>query len=407
MQARKYSEPRIDAERYLYSASQQDLLAKVRELGQQVIGVHAKRIDQEGIYPFESMQALADSGLAVLAVPTAMGGWGAGYAGDVEMIPLILMELASWCSSTSQVFTLHNTGVQLVHALGSAKQQEFFFDEARAGHWFASFGSESGKDRFKLESELRQNKDGYVLNGTKIFATGSPGAKWAFWRSVLADTEGSQNERYVMPLVDLTSSGITIVDDWNGIGQRGTGSGQVLANNVHIPTEHLIGEPGSYGTVDSFFSAQFNIHFAAQFTGIAMGAYREAIAYVHERSRSWSTDGTASKDSPIVRVRLGECSARIAAARELVLQASRVLGTSYDQPELRETVQVAASQAKIIATKAALEVTSSLFQVMGARAATRDNNFDMYYRNARTLTLHDPVDKHLELLGQRELERYV
>ncbi|WP_233567726.1 acyl-CoA dehydrogenase family protein [Cohnella faecalis] len=93
----------------------------------------------------------------------------------------------------------------------------------------------------------------------------------------------------------------------------------------------------------------------------------------------------------------------MAASRQLVLHAARLLQAYQETPELLPSVRAAASHAKIIATETALEVTSGIFQTMGARAATRENNFDMYYRNARTLTLHDPVDKHRETVGRLQL----
>lgn len=398
-----YKDPMEAVEQLEYSDSQYKLLMRIRELGQSVIGPLANEIDQSGEYPYASIDALRKEGITSLAVPARFGGSGGGYNGDVVLLPIALMELASWCSSTAQVLALHNTGVQMVHALANEEQKQFFFEEAVQGQLFASFGSESGNNRFVLTSELLRVKGGYSLHGKKIFATGSPGAKWALWRSVAADIDGSQDERYMMPLVDLTSVGITIIDDWDGIGQRGTGSGQVLADNVFVSERQLIGSPGSYSAVEPFFSAQFNIHFAAQFVGIALGAYREAVAYIHEKSRSWSPTGEAASANPITQLRLGEWSAQLAAAKGLVLRAARLLQASQHNPELQQAVNLAASHAKIAATQSSLQVTSSLFQVMGARAATRSHNFDRYYRNARTLTLHDPIDKHLQLAGQYEL----
>lgn len=389
------------AEHYQYSAEQLELLQRTRDIGQSVVAAHASEVDIEGHYPAEAIEALAHAGLTTIAVPKSFNGFGGGWNGDVVILPLILMELASWCSSTSQVLALHNTGVQLVHALGSAQQQQFFFQEAIKGEMFASFGSEPGRDRFKLTSTLQQVENGFVLNGRKIFATGSPRAKWAIWRAVAAEEAGEQ--KLLMPLVHLASEGITVIDDWNGIGQRGTGSGQVLANQVFVPQAHVLGDAGHYARFDDFFSAQFNIHFAAQFVGIGLGALREATQYIREKARSWSASGEGQAFDSIIQLRLGEWSAQLASAKSLVMHAAFLLQQFTIHKELNDAVKLAASQAKVIATKAVLEATSSLFQVMGASAATQACNFDRYYRNARTLTLHDPVDRHAALIGQYEL----
>lgn len=407
MYSQQYIDPLESAEQYLYTETQRAVLDKARLAGARTLGPLASQVDESASYPHESMTAIHEAGLAGLAVPVNAGGWGGGFGGDLLLIPLVVMELASYCSSTAQIFTLHNTGIQLVRAFGTEEQRRYFFEEALQGHWFASFGSEPGKERFKLNSELKAVEGGYLLNGTKIFATGSLGATWAVWRSVLADTDGAkgQDERYTLPLVRLNSNGIKIVDDWDGIGQRGTGSGQAVARDAFVPEQHLIGAPGSHAEVADFFNAQFNINFAAQFTGIAKGALREAVGYLHERSQGWPVHEVPPTEDRIVRLRLGECSARIAAARQTVIHAARVLQASAQEEGLTDAVQIAASHAKIIATEAALEVTSTLFQIMGARSATRRFNFDRYYRNARTLTLHDPVDRHAELVGGIEVQR--
>ncbi|WP_171056046.1 acyl-CoA dehydrogenase family protein [Paenibacillus sinopodophylli] len=386
------------------SERQWALLQQVRKIAEHEIGPAAWLVDHEARYPQEAMEALKAAGLIGAAVPEAAGGHGAGYGGDVVLLPLLLMELASWCSSASQVFALHNTGVQLVHALGSEKQQSFLFNEVIGkGQLFASFGSEASADRFKLGSELSIIQGGYLLNGTKIFATGSPAAKWAIWRSVLSEASGSQEERFRMPIVDLEASGITIKDDWDGIGQRGTGSGTVVAVNVFVPNEHLIGDTAGYGKVQLFFNTQFHIHFAAQYVGIADGALREAVQYLKAKSRS-ITAGIPVIEESLIQVRIGEMDAKLESARQLVLRAARLLQAAQANTELYPSAAIAASQAKVVATTVSLEVTSDVFQLMGARAAARKYGFDRYWRNARTLTLHDPVDKQREWLGRSVLQ---
>ncbi|CQR55626.1 acyl-CoA dehydrogenase family protein [Paenibacillus riograndensis] len=393
---------RSQAEALDYTPAQYEVLLRVRRLGAAVIGPSAKETDREGRYPYTGINALRVAGFTGLSVPVKDGGLGAGYRGDAVLLTAVLMELASWCSSTSQIFALHNTGVQLVHALGTAEQQQFFFKEAVEGHLFASFGSEANKDRTALTSVLEHTDGGYLLNGKKIFATGSPGAKWAFWRSVSAEASGSQDERYMMPIVQLSADGVTVSDDWDGIGQRGTGSGRVEAVNVFVPDGHVAGGPGAYSACSSFFAAQFHVNFAAQFVGMAAGAFREARQYILEQARPWQGAGRAAED-PFTLLRMGDMAVRIDSARQLVLRASRLLGACHEQPELLPEAQTAASRAKVAATDAALEVTGSVFQVMGARAASRKYGIDMYYRNARTLTLHDPVDRQREAVGRYEL----
>jgi len=392
------------AERLELTERQNRLLLQVRELGRTVIGPAARRVDRDGDYPREAIEALKQAGLTALAIPVEAGGYGAGFRGDVAALPLALMEIASWCSSASQVLALHNSAVQYVHALGDEAQTAFFFAEVRKGAMFGSFGSENRPDGpgAGRRSTLTPVDGGYLLEGDKRFATGSPGAKWAFWHSVLAEEADNPQAPLAMPVVALDAPNVTVHGDWDGIGQRGTGSGTVSARQAFIPERQLIGRPGAFAAHGDFFSAQFNVHFAAQFTGIAYGAYREALRYAADKLSAGQTADTARAD-PVLALRLGDLSAKLAASRQLVLHAARLLHAYQETPELLPSVRVAASHAKIVATETALEVTNDVFQTMGARAATRKNDFDMYYRNARTLTLHDPVDKHRETAGRLQL----
>jgi len=395
------------AERLELTERQLGLLLLVRELGRTVIGPAAKRVDRDGDYPREAIEALKGAGLTALAVPAAAGGFGAGFRGDVLALPLVLMEIAAWCSSASQVLALHNSAVQYVHALGDEAQTAYFFAEVREGAMFGSFGSENrpGGPGSGMRSILTRVDGGYLLEGDKRFATGSPGAKWAFWHSVPSEEADNPQVPLAMPVVALDAPGVTVHGDWDGIGQRGTGSGTVTARQAFIPERQLIGAPGAFAAYGEFFAAQFNVHFAAQFTGIAYGAYREAVLYAADKRLAWQagTAGRAADADPVLALRLGDMSAKLAASRQLVLHAARLLQAYQETPELLPSVRAAASHAKIVATETALAVTSDIFQTMGARAATRENNFDMYYRNARTLTLHDPVDKHRETVGRLQL----
>ncbi|BBI35580.1 acyl-CoA dehydrogenase family protein [Cohnella abietis] len=396
-----YEDQLLKTELFDLTDDQYQLLLRFRQIGEQIIGPAAKQVDEEGRFPFEGANALKQEELGGLCVPSHAGGLGVGYGGDAYMLPLILMELASWCSSLSQVFGVHNTAVQMIHAMGNDEQRDFFFSKALQGDWFASFASETGPNRFNIASKVTPDGDGYLLNARKSFATASTGADWAFIWSMADGIDDSLQEQVVFPLLKLDDPGVTINDSWDGIGQRGTGSGTVIAENVTIPPIQMIGEPGSYFRYD-YFNHQFHLNFAAQYVGIAIGAYRQALQFMKERARPWSGLTSATED-PYIQLRIGEMSVQLQAARQFILHAARLLQKANEQEGLWPIVHIAVAQAKVFATEAALDITSRIFQVMGASSATQKNNFDVYFRNARTLTLHDPIDRRKEVIGKSEL----
>jgi alkylation response protein AidB-like acyl-CoA dehydrogenase len=377
------------------SSDLRDLIARARQIGETSIGPSARSVDEGRKFPREAMAALHASGLTALYVPKVEDGAGLDPLASILPQVLIAMEVSAWCSSTSQVYGAHCAVLRQIGVLGDATLKRFFHREAVEGRFFASFGAEANADRFALGSRIEADGADYRLNGRKHFATSSTGSSWAMWLSLASDNT------LKLPLVDLRGEGITIVDNWAGIGQRGTGSGVAVAENTSVPASFVM-ETSNPAFRMAFFENITNLVFAAQFAGIAMGAYRTALAHVRERTRPWRGLESASKD-PFIRLRVAEMAIKINAARQLVIHAARVFEHHAQNPEFDALSGVATAQAKVIATEAALDVTSTIFQVMGASSATTTHGFDRYFRDARTLTLHDPVDRRRELIGMFDL----
>ena len=374
---------------------QVELIRRVRQVGAEVIGPLAQEVDTERRFPREAMTALHAAGLALLYVPKAAGGTGLDPATSILPQMLVQMELASWCSSTAQVYGSHCAVLRYIGLLGSDTLRDFFYNEALEGRFFASFGSEGNANKFAIKSGLERVGSHYKLNGRKHFATSSTGSSWAFWVCMTPDGQ------MIMPIVDLRAPGITVIDNWMGVGQRGTGSGVVEAKDVVVPADHVLtSDHPAYRIV--LIENAVHLNFAAIYTGIAMGAYRTAISYVREKTKPWRGLDSAPRD-PYLRLRVADMSVQINAARQLVIHAARIYEKFAENPAADSIAAVAVAQAKVMATQAAVEVTSEVFQVMGASSATTAYGFDRYFRDARTLTLHDPVDRRRELIGAMEL----
>lgn len=376
------------------TVEQAELIRRVRKVGAETAGPAAKDVDTDRRFPSEAMAALHAAGLNALYIPKASGGL--GFA-PTAVLPQVLMqiELASWCSSTAQVFASHCAVQRYMGMLGSDTLKAFFYKEAVDGRYFASFGAEANADKFAIKSTLERVDSDYRLNGRKHFATSSTGSSWAFWVSVTPEAE------LIMPIVDLRAPGVTIIDNWMGVGQRGTGSGVVVAEDVAVPADHVLrSDHPAFRMV--LIENAVHLNLAAIYVGIGLGAYRAALSYVREKAKPWRGVDSAAQD-PFLRLRVADMAVKINAARQLVINAARVYETFAQTPDADPLTAVAVAQAKVMATEASLEVTSGIFQIMGASSATSAHGFDRYFRDARTLTLHDPVDRRRELIGAVEL----
>ncbi|MGE3775068.1 MAG: acyl-CoA dehydrogenase family protein, partial [Gammaproteobacteria bacterium] len=332
------------------------------------------------------------------------GGLGCGLHGNILTAVMAVEEIARGCSSTAQVFHNHNGCIGILYYLGSPEQQRRFSHETVAdGAMHVIWGGETGKNVYDIRTTARRVDGGYLVDGTKIFSTGSGGATWF---QLAAVVEGkSLPEGMIIPLVRRDNLGVSIADDWDAMGQRGTASGTTVFKDCFVPDADVLGEPGDYYKL-LLFGPYFQLGWAALFVGLARGALDTAVNHVRTHTRPWADAGfeRATQD-PYIRGHIADMSVRVEAARQLIQVAARALEQAHDEPAYRPEAAIAVYRAKVLATEASLEVTSRIFQVMGARAAgKRSNDFDRYWRNARTFTLHDPVDWKRHLIGTWMLE---
>ncbi|WP_214105293.1 acyl-CoA dehydrogenase family protein [Acrocarpospora catenulata] len=244
---------------------------------------------------------------------------------------------------------------------------------------------------------------GYRISGRKAFATGAQVADRIVVSGTLPD--GPK----VMLVVAGDADGVTHGDDWNAFGVRRSASGTIAFDGVWVGPEWVVGEvPASEAAArpdQSLVVPGFQVVFVNLYTGIAQGALAAAAEYTRTKSRPWGGGESATQD-PYTLETYGELAAEVAAADALAERARLAFdgavakGRALTAGE-RGEVAVAIATAKVVAQRAVLEVTSRVFEVMGARATTA--GFDRYWRDARTHTLHDPLAYKLREVGDYTL----
>ncbi|XVS65615.1 acyl-CoA dehydrogenase family protein [Actinosynnema sp. CA-299493] len=240
--------------------------------------------------------------------------------------------------------------------------------------------------------ELRPVDGGYEVTGRKTFATGASVAD----RLVVSATDTETGGKITFTL-DAKADGITYAGDWDNIGQRLTASGGVAFDHVHVPSDQVLGTHDETSPRLSLAALGFQLVLAQLYVAMAEGALAEAAQYTRTTTRPWFLSGvdTATAD-PYVLGTYGELVADAQAAGFLADHASDRLdqasrrGADLTRNERAETA-AAISSAKVVATKVANQTTSRVFELCGARATAAGYAFDRFWRNARTLTLHDPV----------------
>ncbi|MEU5123891.1 SfnB family sulfur acquisition oxidoreductase [Streptomyces asoensis] len=344
--------------------------------------------------PRAELDRMSASGLLAVTVPADHGGADVGARTLAEIFRL----LATADASLAQIPQSHFAYVNVMRRQGTPEQREFFFAELLAGRRFGNAQSEAGTRHVQdIRTRLEPRPDGsYVLTGVKHYSTG---ALFADWIPVLARTG---DDRLHVAYVPSGAPGLTVVDDWDGLGQRTTASGTVRLDGVPVPADrvlphHLTFEgPQLHGALAQLLHAAID-------TGIAAGALAEAAEFVRTKSRPWFESGveTAAED-PLLIQRFGELALCTKAAEALLSEAARSVDAARadlsDDTAAEASVAVAA--AKVQAARAAVEVSSALFEVSGTRSAADSLNLHRHWRDARTHTLHDPARWKIQHIGR-------
>ncbi|HWC80126.1 MAG TPA: SfnB family sulfur acquisition oxidoreductase [Pseudonocardiaceae bacterium] len=360
-------------------------------------GLGAADRDAHRELPHTQLAELSASGLLAVTVPREFGGADVASATLAEVIRL----LATADPNIAQIPHSHFVYVNALRSAGSPDQREFFFAEILAGKRIGNAQSELGtKHAQDYRTRLSPHPDGgFRLDGTKHYATG---ALFADWISVLArDSAGELVAAYV----PAGTPGLTVVDDWAGMGQRTTASGKVELDGVRVPAERVVPYHLTF-TGPQLFGAHAQLMHAAIDVGIARGALTDAAEFVRTKSRPWSESGADSAaEDPLTIQRFGELELRVRAAEALLEQAGRAVDAARADltGDTAAAASIAVAAAKAFADPVAVGVADAVFEVSGTRSALDSLNLHRHWRNARTHTLHDPVRWKIQHIGRYSL----
>ncbi|MEV0388538.1 SfnB family sulfur acquisition oxidoreductase [Nonomuraea sp. NPDC050643] len=357
----------------------------------------AARRDAERVLPVAEIEALSGSGLLAITVPARHGGAGVRTA----TVGAVIRELSAADGSIGQIPQNHFWYVDSLREHGTPEQQAFFYREVLAGRRLGNAAVDArGPGGAREHAKLRPHEGGHLISGHKVYSTG---ALFAHWIPVTA-TDG---DSYSVAFVPRDAPGLTVVDDWDGFGQRTTASGTVLLDDVFVPADHVM--PVRRDDVSTFRSFGLLIH-AAIDTGIAEGALADAAAFLRGYVKGGWPGSQAEKvvEDPVVVQTFGELAVLTRAARALLESAGDAVDRARaaapeDFERLAGEAAVAMAAARAQADRAANRVTGEWFELAGAGATRSGLNLDRHWRNARTHTVHDPRRAKVHDVGNYHL----
>jgi alkylation response protein AidB-like acyl-CoA dehydrogenase len=349
--------------------------------------------DRVGGTPKRERDALRASGLLRLTIPADLGGHGAGWA---ELLAIV-RQFARVDSSVAHVFGFHHLLLATTRLFGRSAQWRPWLELTARHDWFWG----NALNPLDTRTVARPTADGFSFSGKKSFCSGALDSDRLL---VSAFEEGSG--RLVIAVVPTARAGIRVLEDWDNIGQRQTDSGSAEFDGLHVAHDEVLADPGPLSSPHACLRPLMaQLILVNVYIGLAEGALDEARRFTLQQSRVWPASlATRANEDPYTLLHYGEFQAGLEAARLLGDRAAVLLDAALARgldltPQERGEVALAVAGAKVVATRAGLDLTSRMFEVTGARATTAGLRLDRFWRNLRVHSLHDPLDYKLRELG--------
>ena len=344
------------------------------------------------------VRELAALGLTAARLPVAAGGAGLTYP---QLVDLQIL-LARADSNVTQSLRTHFTTSDRAARAIARGERDPAAGEIAAGRIYAGATTESGENAIgTVGTTLRTDADGILrLNGRKAYATGTG---YADWISVLVSDEDG---RHLVALVRADADGVVLHDDWDGVGQRLTTSGTVEFTDVVVDPEHLRVGEGSRADRLGNLDAVLQLTHLATLAGIALRTRDDAIAWLRSRTRNFSHASTAvPAEDPQLQERIGTLDALAQGIVASVRAAAALLGADLERPLDAQTGDghLAVTRAQVLVPSLVLQAAQSVFDLGGGSLVDGRLALDRHWRNARTLSNHNPVHLKAKSLGERAL----
>ena len=372
------------------------LAARFRPIFQRIAAGAVER-EQSRSLPYEPIQWLKDAGFGAVRVPVEYGGRGASLPQLFEL----LIELAEADSNVPQALRGHFAFAEdrLNSPPGPARDRWFkrFVDGDIAGNAWTEIGSVTIGD---VITKVSPHGEKWRLNGEKFYSTGSLFSDWIDVYAQRSDTGGD-----VIAAVRTRQPGIVQSDDWDGFGQRTTGSGTSRFIDADVEAENII----DFATRFKYQTAFYQLVLLATLAGIGRAALRDVAHQVRERKRIYSHGNAqqVSQDSQVQQV-VGEIAALVYAAEASALRAAqpaqraylaRFSGDEALEQEANVAAEIESAKAQVVVSELIQRATTALFNALGASDTRVGKSLDRHWRNARTVSSHNPVIYKARIVG--------
>jgi alkylation response protein AidB-like acyl-CoA dehydrogenase len=354
-----------------------ELQATVRKLAQERVAPRAREIDETEQYPEDLFALFVETGLTGLCIPEEYGGSGAGILG----LTIAIEEIAKYSNAAALMLLLTRLPTGPVMIAGTPDQNQRYVRPIATGEARAAFGlsePQAGSDVMGMRTRAVPDGDGWRLTGTKCWMSGVRQADWYCVFAKTGPVDSRAHDSVSAFIVERSSPGVEVGRIDRKMGVKGVDTGELLLDGVYVPAENVIGEIGGFRLAMLGLNSMRPI-VAARGIGLAEGALMYAVEYVKQRP---AFDRTIA-DFQGIQWKIAELAAEIEAARLLTYRAAWMA----DRGQFTKENVPFLSMAKYYATELAVKVSGEALQMLGAAGYMEDHLTELYYRDAKQLTI--------------------
>ncbi len=370
------------------SEEQRILLDNLKRVVREKVAPAAAETDKTGDFNWDVVSLFWDLGLLQIMLPEEYGGWPQDRS---HTLCLSIEEIAKACASSALLLIIQAVGSFPLIYGGNDEQKEKYYpmisDQRKLmGYLVTEPGA--GSDVQAISSSARVSGENYILNGRKVFATN--GAVAGVY-SVLAKT-GEKELSFFIVERDLEGISIGRVEDKCGF--RGSNTAEVILEDVAVPRENLLGNPGEGFKIAMGDFDMSRPTVAALALGIAEGALDYTIKYARQRY----TFGRPLIEHQAIQFIIAEANTLVEASRGLMERAARAFDSGQKNTKI-------ASMAKYFCSDAAMKITTDMVQVLGGYGYVKDHPIERMFRDAKLTQIFEGANQIQKMIIGREISR--
>ncbi len=364
---------------------QQMIKQMIKEFAEREIAPIAEMIDEEAVFPSETVAKLGELGVMGMPFPQEYGGAGADYISYIMAIE----ELSKVCGSHGVIVQTHNAlCCWPIFTYGTEEQKRKYLPDLLSGKKLGAFGltePNAGTDSAMQQTKAEDKGDHWLINGSKVFISGGGIAEVYV---IMAMTDKSKGTKGISAfIIEKGTPGFSRGKKENKMGIRGSTAAELVFEDCSVPKENLLGEIGKGFKVAMTSLDVGRLGIAAQAIGIAQGAFDQTVTYMKQRKQF----GKSLDKFQALAFDMASMRTRIDGSRWLLYYAC-----DLRQKGLPSTVE--AAEAKLSCSETAMYVTTKAVQFHGGYGYIKDYPVERMMRDAKITEIYEGTSEVMKMV---------